>query len=367
MKEYLIALVVGVLVAIAPFMSVASGANSYQQWLQKQQTSFHQYKTQYQQRYQAFKRKLREKWQTHAEMPGRQQYVQYSPDLSVKTVLDYAHNEIRVESIDGKSLPSSSAVLAQLSKETVTQTLKSDLLLKLKKVSQKKQTLLESMTGEKRHIPETQVTHKQLKGDKGQIIQQMTIKLDIQTKRRAGPYLSQVHRLARQYQLDPALILSVIKTESAFNPLAQSPIPAFGLMQIVPASAGLDVNQKLNRIHRHPSKEDLFDAKTNLQFGSGYLYLLNQRYLASIKDQRSRMYCMIAAYNTGMGNVASAFNSDRSKRLKPAVKIINRLSFEQVYQHLEHHLPYQETRRYLKKVTSAYRVYSGSMTDKKIH
>lgn len=363
MKGYLISLAVGVLITVTSPMSVASQSNAYQQWLQKQRTSFHQYKTQYQQRYQAFKQKLKEKWQTHAEMPGKREYVQYSDDLSVKTVLDYEHNEIRVESIDTKPLPSSSTVLAQLSKETVTQTLKTDPLLKLKKVPQKKQTLLESLTGEKGSVSPEKVSHEKLKGDKGQTIERMTIKLDIRSKRRAGPYLAQVNQLAQQYKLDPALILSVIKVESAFNPLAQSPIPAFGLMQIVPSSAGLDVNQKLNRTHRHPSKEELFDAKTNLQFGSGYLYLLHQRYLAKIKDQKSRMYCMIAAYNTGMGNVAFAFNSDRSKRLSPAVKVINQLSAEQVYQHLEQHLPYQETRQYLKKVTSAYKVYSGSKMD----
>jgi membrane-bound lytic murein transglycosylase C len=63
---------------------------------------------------------------------------------------------------------------------------------------------------------------------------------------------------------------------------------------------------------------------------------------------------VIAAYNTGSGNVAKAFGE---KSVSSAVKKINSMSSEQVYQHLIKNLPYKETRNYLKKVNDRMKTY----------
>src|SRR5690606_40897703 len=63
----------------------------------------------------------------------------------------------------------------------------------------------------------------------------------------------------------------------------------------------------------------------NIKFGSAYLSILDSTYLAGIKHPTSRLYCAIAAYNTGAGNVASVFHPKGEKRIAEAVNIINEL------------------------------------------
>ena len=50
-------------------------------------------------------------------------------------------------------------------------------------------------------------------------------------------FAADVHRIATQYQLDPALMHAVISAESSYNPWAVSPKGAMGLMQLMPGTA----------------------------------------------------------------------------------------------------------------------------------
>lgn len=58
--------------------------------------------------------------------------------------------------------------------------------------------------------------------------------------RKARQYRPMVKNYADKREVDPALVLAVIHSESAFNPMAMSYIPAYGLMQIVPRTGGKD-------------------------------------------------------------------------------------------------------------------------------
>ena len=166
-----------------------------------------------------------------------------------------------------------------------------------------------------------------------------------------------VKKLAQQYQLDVSLILAVIETESSFNPLAISPIPAFGLMQLVPNTAGIDAYQYLYGERHIVSPEYLFDQHNNLLLGTTYLHLLSQRYLRDIEDKQSKLYCILASYNTGVGNVARTFVAQ--KNLKLAIAKINSLAPEQIYQQLMANLPAEETKQYLLKVLARKQKYAS--------
>ncbi|WP_245566286.1 murein transglycosylase domain-containing protein [Thiomicrorhabdus chilensis] len=166
-------------------------------------------------------------------------------------------------------------------------------------------------------------------------------------------YHSSVVRQARRFKIEPALIYGIIETESAFNPYAVSSAPAYGLMQIVPKTAGRDVHRLLYKRDGMPSKQTLFQAERNIEYGTAYLSILFNRYLVGIHNARSREYCVIAAYNTGAGNVLKAFDTNRTRALEK----INRLNSQQVYQHLRTRLTYAEARRYLLKVTTNKRNY----------
>ena len=165
-----------------------------------------------------------------------------------------------------------------------------------------------------------------------------------------------VSKFASKSQLDHALVYAIIETESAFNPMAKSPIPAYGLMQIVPQSAGMDATQQLFGKGRILTPSYLYTSEKNIEIGTTYLNILYFRYLKGIKDERSRLYCSIAAYNTGAGNVAKAFIGTR--KLSKALPKINSMTPDQVYDHLIKNLPYAETQHYLKKVTARIPKYS---------
>jgi membrane-bound lytic murein transglycosylase C len=139
--------------------------------------------------------------------------------------------------------------------------------------------------------------------------------------------------------------------------MARSHVPAYGLMQIVPHSAGRDASELLFGREVLLSPSYLYGEGNNINVGTAYLYLLYNRYLAEIRDPVSRMYCSIAAYNTGPGNVARAF-ADTTK-VSNAAGIINRMTPQQVYTHLVSRLPYQETRDYLQKVTTCMAMYQN--------
>jgi soluble lytic murein transglycosylase-like protein len=89
---------------------------------------------------------------------------------------------------------------------------------------------------------------------------------------------------AKNFDVNPLLVDSVIQVESNYNPLAVSPKGAQGLMQLMPSTA------------RRFGVTDSFDAKQNIEAGVRYLKFLQNTF----QDDR----LAIAAYNAGEKAVA---------------------------------------------------------------
>lgn len=176
-------------------------------------------------------------------------------------------------------------------------------------------------------------------------------RVDIQAQR----YEPLVARYSHAYGVSKSLVYAVMKTESNFNPFAVSAAPAYGLMQLVPTSGGRDAYRYVNGVDGVPSPDYLFDPANNIELGTAYLDLVNEKYLGKIHDPVSREYCTIAAYNGGAGAALMVFDKDRDK----AVRIINRLHPADVYQKLTAEHPREETRRYLVKVLDARRDFAN--------
>ncbi len=157
-----------------------------------------------------------------------------------------------------------------------------------------------------------------------------------------------VKKYAKKFQLSENLVYAIIQTESNFNQFAVSGAGAIGLMQIVPTSAGKDAYQHAKGKSWTPSKSYLFNAENNIELGSAYIQILDDKYLNGITNPISREYCVISAYNTGSGNVLKTFNSNRNR----ATTLINKKTPAEVYSTLRTKLPYEETRNYLKKVVT---------------
>ncbi len=93
-------------------------------------------------------------------------------------------------------------------------------------------------------------------------------------------YDQMITQTAKKYDIDPALIKAVIKTESNFNHRAVSPKGARGLMQLMPSTAyALQV-------------PDSFHPESNVEGGVKYL-----RYLMELF--RNDLSLALAAYNAG--------------------------------------------------------------------
>ncbi|WP_135080286.1 murein transglycosylase domain-containing protein [Terasakiella sp. SH-1] len=173
------------------------------------------------------------------------------------------------------------------------------------------------------------------------------------TAQRSGRYDALVQKYAAHYGLERALVYAIIQTESNFNPYAVSWVPAYGLMQIVPTTAGRDAYEVIHGRPGTPSRDYLFNVENNIRMGCAYLHILQTRYLVKVKNPTTREYCMIAAYNGGAGNVLRSFHSNRDT----AFTLINRSSPSTVYSRLRSKMP-TESQHYLQKVTTAKKKYA---------
>ncbi len=164
---------------------------------------------------------------------------------------------------------------------------------------------------------------------------------------RSYQYANIVQKASRKYDIPEDLIYAIIKTESSFNPYAVSWANAYGLMQVVPKTAGRDVFKLMKNKSGQPSPEYLFNPANNIDTGTAYFYILKNRYLKDVRNSTSLEYSMISAYNGGTGGVLNTFSRDR----KRAMSDINSLKPNQVYWALTKKHPNSESRRYLEKVT----------------
>ena len=192
---------------------------------------------------------------------------------------------------------------------------------------------------------------KTIKGADNKEREVVTIKLDLvpdHIRTRAEQYKKEVQKYCDKWGVDPALAYAIMQTESSFNPKAKSYVPAFGLMQIVPRTAGADCAQSLKKPFAAPTGNYLYEPENNIEMGVHYLYLLKKRYYTDVKDPRSQNLCVIASYNTGAGNVAKALRGDYN--IKKAIPQINEMSYDQLFKYFEKKL-LPETQNYIRKVT----------------
>ncbi len=103
--------------------------------------------------------------------------------------------------------------------------------------------------------------------------------LRLNTVRRAE-LIGKIHELAPSFDLDPALVLEVVRMESNFDPHARSHKGALGLMQLIPSTA------------QRFGVEDPFDPVQNLRGGMAYLRWLLERFDGDLK-------LTLAGYNAG--------------------------------------------------------------------
>lgn len=134
-------------------------------------------------------------------------------------------------------------------------------------------------------------------------------------KPKASAFDSTIMELAKEHNVEAALIKAVMHVESAFNPRAVSSAGATGLMQLMPATA------------RRFGVSNSFHAIDNMNGGVRYLKWLYNRFDGNLRH-------VLAGYNAGEGAV------DQYGGVPP----------------------YKETVDYVSKVMDLHRMYRGDFT-----
>jgi len=346
----------------------------YKEYKQTIDEEFKAYQNAHDEAYKEFSTELGKKWPTKhgkADISTQKKFVQYGKDLNSKKVINYEKKNISLEVIarsQQEAKKKMEKMFNELFKEDVKTAYKKDLLEK--KISKKLKKKRKAVKSNRKLIAdiisaqEKSAMRNRLKKQnliivkhKGKFIYKANVKMPPNSMiRKAKTFKKDVIKNANKQQIPAELIYAIMHSESSFNPMARSHIPAFGLMQIVPRSAGIDSYQYLYKKKRVLSSAYLYNASKNITIGSGYLHVLYYRYLKKIKNPQSRLYCAIAAYNTGAGNVAKTFIGNRN--INKAATTINKLTPQQVYNKLISNLPYNETRKYLKKVNDRVSAYN---------
>lgn len=396
--------------------------DAFEKYLQQQQSDYQIWQKQYLQDFDKFQQQVINKW-GKAEPIKAEYDVQFNKDKDVKSVIDYESEEVKVELIVDNNLSRAEAEKAvkaqfeklladkesnigklfngvtmaeqgtvtlsevefsetnkQKSKEIIIQQTQSQAqeidkkadraLLPGSLLTEKEASLL--ATQEKMELLKNSQARLLNSGNSYQHAQEnatdetsivtYTVKLPNNSlQKRARLYAPIAEQQSKVNQISAPLIMAIMHSESAFNPQAKSAVPAYGLMQIVPRTAGHDVNKLVRNIDKPMQVSELYVPEINIETGSAYLNILDKRYLKAIKDNQSRLYCTIASYNTGAGNVARVFNKNGARNINKAAKVINQLSPDEVYQQLMEKLPYDETKHYLQRVNSRIALYQTQL------
>ncbi|QUX92746.1 lytic murein transglycosylase [Marinomonas sp. A3A] len=310
--------------------------------------------------------KVNKKWgKNNSELPEKKKYVKYTNDYQARTIVDFDKGTVRVETL------TTSSPLDTL-KQAVTTTLlttadptKTDIFSSdapdtegvpflYPQVMDHDGKLVQYRWRAERYANYLVSNKLKKSSSNGSTVYAVEFNLVAQHEHlRQEKYSQYVIAAAKRYNLSPALIYGIIETESSFNPYAVSPANAYGLMQVVPATAGRDVYNLVKKKSGEPSKEVLFSPENNIDIGSAYLHILQTRYLVKVTNKLSQEYSMISAYNGGTGNVLKTFDTDRTR----AMNKINQTSTSNVYKKLRYNHPRTESRNYLEKVTKAKKNY----------
>jgi soluble lytic murein transglycosylase len=146
-----------------------------------------------------------------------------------------------------------------------------------------------------------------------------------------APYRQAILSASKARKLDPRFILALMRQESVFKPFAKSPAGARGLLQLT-----MDAAQKYapGAGYRALSENQLYHPETSIMVGAEYLEHLTQMFPQMLEP-------VAASYNGGEDNVARWLERARHKDRGVFTAEVG----------------FDETKGYVQKVMSNYRVY----------
>jgi membrane-bound lytic murein transglycosylase F len=163
-----------------------------------------------------------------------------------------------------------------------------------------------------------------------------------------------IKKYAKTIDWDWRLLASLIYQESRFNPNIKSWAGAYGLMQLMPATA------KQFGASKNSSPE------VNIKAGIKFIQWLDKRFETSVPDKNERIKFILGSYNAGMGHINDARRLAEANGRDPKIWtdnvdyfILNKSNPEYYDSELVKygHLRGVETFNYVKDIMDRYEVY----------
>ncbi len=137
---------------------------------------------------------------------------------------------------------------------------------------------------------------------------------------------------AKASSVPEELVWSIMRAESQYRAEARSPVGAMGLMQIMPFTGERVAKDLLGRGAFQAG--DLQDPEVNVKFGARYLQRLVEKFSGSLP-------LVAAGYNAGPHRVQNWLKGFGALRMDEFIE----------------HIPFVETRNYVKKVSRNFQIY----------
>ncbi len=354
------------LVAVVLFAYITTLAQqTFEEYRNQQDQEYSKYVEQEQEAYRKYVEEVEKKWNEFVNTT-RRDWVEYSSDLNTLSKVDFEEGKIVIETIVEKD---SEDILGQANENIAARienlfqpdSLVGDVIL-ADLVEFHSPPIIDStnarLFANERVLPNASLDQETIMSQDGIERVKVTATFEMvpdHIKRRAEKYLPVVKRYAAKYKVSVPLILAIMQTESFFNPRAKSPIPAYGLMQLVPRSGAREAYRYVHKEDKIVKPDYLYTPENNIHLGCAYIKKMRDYEFKKINDPDKLRYCLIAAYNTGPGNLCKAIVGEST--LRPAIEEINFMDKETLYKLLVEDLPYAETREYLAKVETRRNYY----------
>lgn len=344
--------------------------NEYSSFLMKSQDDYDDYVKKEQEAYNNFIKEREKQWgKGNVKESSQKDWVEYSKDGKSRSIVDFESGEATIELIQEEGKQVDNKVIEEQLKLLLTNkgtTKDYDSEIEKAQPLQDKPVLenqVKTPSGElvteknidksvKEIVKNIKPEVKTIKGTDNKERQVISIKFELvpdHIRVDAEKYKKEVEKYCNKWGVDPALVYAIMQTESSFNPKAKSHVPAYGLMQIVPKTAGADCAKSLNKPFKIPTSNYLFVPENNIEMGVHYLYLKKNEF-SKVTDKNSQTLCVIASYNTGAGNVAKALSGDT--KIGKAIPKINDMSYDELFIYFEKNL-LPETQKYIRSVTES--------------
>ena len=393
LKGILAILLVGPFVLLAQEKSEQEQLKEFRQQeragLQEQERAYLDFKAEETARYRKFYEEEQQKFRSYVndieKMWGRRkvdtstnkQYVGYDKDFSGRRTVDFAKGEARVEVLVDPMEAADPAKVKTVVEKEIVKMIKdkgTDDPLAAKEQAPALETPIltnQVQTKEGKVVtPEnaqkfasevalgSTIKREEVKGKDGKKRISVSASFPLvpdHIKQRAEEFRALIQKEAKRFNLDPRLVFATVHTESYFNPKARSAAPAYGLMQLVPSSGARSAYLFVHNEDKLLTPDYLYRPENNVELGAGLLNLMMTKDFKDIRNETSRVYCAIAGYNTGPGNVARSFVGKRD--IPGAIQKINQMTPQQVFDNLRTKLPFEETRTYIVTVTEKMPLY----------